>query len=255
LKRDISLASFTSEKFDDADGIFHLACHPRSLSIDNPQRDVEVNVKGMVNVLEIAKRNKCKVVYTSNSGIYGEPEYIPIDEKHPDKPLTPYDVDKLSAEYHLKSYNKLFEVPHVICRLATVYGERQGHSEGWKPVVVEFIKRIKKRERPIIYGSGKQTRDFVYVKDVANALATAMYSDIENETMIISTNKETAIIDLYNYLRELMHENDLDPVYEPEKKGDIMRMRYNNSKAKRLLNWHPHELRECLKNTIEKGEF
>ncbi|MBN2073490.1 MAG: GDP-mannose 4,6-dehydratase, partial [Actinobacteria bacterium] len=169
------------------DGIFNLACFPRSLSLSDPVRDVDVNARGTINILEIARGNHSKVVFTSNSGIYGNPEYLPMDEKHPDKPSTPYDANKLVSEYYLKIYNKIYGLPIAICRLATVYGERQRTKPGWKPVIPEFVAKVLQNEPPTIYWDGNQTRDLIYVKDVVQGLTKAYTSDTKDEIFILGT--------------------------------------------------------------------
>ena len=136
VKRDIS-TQFNDNYYIEfnTQTIYHLACFPRSQSFINPTRDVEVNINGMVNVLELARRNKSQVIFSSNSGIYDTVK-IPINEQAIDKPKTPYDLDKLTAEKYLKLYQDVYNVKYVIFRFATVYGPRQRVSPDWKPVVM-----------------------------------------------------------------------------------------------------------------------
>lgn len=237
------------KKCDDFDGIFHLACHPRSLSLDNPYRDLEVNAQGMLNVLELAKLYNCKVVFTSNSGIYGNPKYLPIDEKHPDSPTTPYDANKLVAEYYCKIFNREFGVHTVICRLATVFGERQRTKPGWKPVIAEFITKILNGIQPTIYGDGNQTRDFIYVLDVVQGLIKAFESkNTDGEVFILGTNIETSINQLFQLITDLTRKKII-PKHGPPSKGDIRRMKYDYSKAKKCFGFEP---KTKLKKGIEK---
>lgn len=239
INMDISKNKF--EVIGDFDVIFHLATHPRSFSLMDPYRNIEVNAKGMLNVLELARKKGSKVVYTSNSGIYGEPHYLPVDENHPDDPKTPYDVTKLAAEYLAKIYYKIYDVPCIIFRLATVYGERQRVNEklNWRPVIAEFAKKVLNNESPTIYGNGEQTRDFIYVKDVVKGLLLGAESDSGNgEVILLSTEKETSINQL---LREIMEITGINvkPIYGPSVPGDIFRMVYSYKKAKRLLGYEP----------------
>jgi UDP-glucose 4-epimerase len=223
-------------RFEDYDIIYHLACYPRSLSFDNPRRDVEVNVIGTLNVLELAKRNGAKIIFPSNSGIY-DTSKMPIDETSPDNPKTPYDLDKLQAENYLKLYKETYGTKYVIFRLATVYGPRQRTSLMWKPVVMEFITKLMLGKAPTIYGDGKQTRDFIHVRDVVKALILAMYSDrAEGETMVLGTGRETSINELYGLISKLMNVS-IPPNYAPERVGEIRRMRYDSRKAQNLLGW------------------
>ncbi|MEM2130106.1 MAG: GDP-mannose 4,6-dehydratase [Candidatus Bathyarchaeia archaeon] len=229
----------------DYDAIFHFACFPRSQSFVNPQRDIEVNVIGMVNVLELARKNSAKVIFSSNSGIY-DTSKIPINESTPDSPKTPYDLDKLQAENYLRLYNKTYGVKYVIFRFATVYGPRQKVSQEWKPIVMEFITKLKNREPPTIYWDGEQTRDFIYVKDVVKALTLALdCKKAENETMILGSGKETSINELYCIVSRLMNVS-IEPKRGPMQLGDIRRMLYDCRKAQGILGWRPEV-------TLEQG--
>ena len=234
-KNDVSeLPSFQ----DDFDVIYHLACFPRSQSFVNPQRDVEVNVIGMVNILELAKKNKAKVIFSSNSGIY-DTSKIPIDENTPDNPKTPYDLDKLQAENYLKLYNKTYGIKYVVFRFATVYGTRQKVSPEWKPIVMEFVTKLKNKETPTIYWDGEQTRDFINVKDIVKALILALKNEkAVNETMILGSGKETSINELYGIVSRLM-DVTITPIRKPMQLGDIKRMLYDCKKAQKILGWKP----------------
>lgn len=218
------------------DVVFHLACFPRSQSFANPIRDVEVNVNGMVNVLEMTRRCKAKVIFSSNSGIY-DTSKIPINEEAEDKPKTPYDLNKLTAERYLKLYEEAYGVKHVIFRFATVYGPRQRVSPEWKPVVMEFIDKLSKGVAPTIYWDGEQTRDLIYVSDLVDALVKAM--DCEgavSKTMILGSGVETSINQLYKSVSKHLGV-DIQPKREPKALGDIRRMRYDSRKANKILGW------------------
>ncbi|MEA3560149.1 MAG: GDP-mannose 4,6-dehydratase [Candidatus Omnitrophota bacterium] len=225
--------------------IFHLACHPRSLSLSNPFRDLEVNAKGTLNVLELARSNSCKVIFTSNSGIYGDPEYLPIDEKHPDKPTTPYDANKLVAEYYMKIYHKIYGLPVAMCRLATVYGERQRTKPDWKPVIAEFAQKILKNETPTICWDGQQTRDLIYVKDVVQGLIKASNSETKDEVFILGTNVETSINEIYEVICKILNE-EIEPKREKKIDGDIRKMKLSYKKAKETFGFEP-------KYSVEQG--
>jgi UDP-glucose 4-epimerase len=247
VKDDVSKTDwmYSSPKFD---VIYHLACFPRSMSFQNPQRDVEVNVIGMINTLELARRSKAKVIFSSNSGIYNTSK-LPINEETPDNPKTPYDLDKLQSEKYLKLYNQAYEVPFVIFRFATVYGSRQRVSENWKPVIMEFVTKLKNRITPTIYWDGEQTRDFVYVDDVVDALVLSLdWEKAIGKTMILGTGKETSINEVYKIVSDLL-DVDVPPNRAPKQLGDIKNMRYDCRKAKLLLSW---EAKTPVKEGIKK---
>lgn len=247
IKQDVSVHFSLS----DLNAIFHLACFPRSRSFENPRRDIEVNVIGMINILELARKNDSKVIFSSNSGIY-DTSRIPIDENTPDDPKTPYDLDKLQAENYMKLYGNTYGIEYVIFRFATVYGPRQNVSPEWKPVVMEFISKLQKRQAPTIYWDGEQTRDFIYVDDIVNALLLSLATeDANGETIILGTQKETSINELYKTISDLCGIY-IEPSRKPKKLGDIRRMRYKCKKANRILGWKAETpLEEGIRKIIE----
>jgi len=223
------------------------------MSFGNPLRCLEVNAKGTLNVIQLAKRNwywdsesDAKIVFTSNSGIYGDPEYLPIDEKHPDKPSTPYDAHKLISEYYLKMYNKVCGIPNAICRLATVYGERQRTKPDWKPVISEFVDKLLKGEAPTIYWDGEQTRDLIYVKDVVQGLIKAyLCDDTDNEVFLLATGRETSVNEIYEIVSVVL-DVSIEPVRMEKVDGDIRRMMSSYAKAERVFGFKPEY-------TVEQG--
>lgn len=237
------------------DGIFHLATAPRSSSLIDPMQDIETNCKGMIAVLELAKSHSCKVVFTSNSGIYGSTDDgRPIEESFPNNPITPYDIDKLASEYYSKSYHKLYGVRSVTVRFATVYGERQRVNEklNWRPLVATLTKNILNNEEVTINGDGEQTRDLIYVKDAVQGVIKAMESSVSDaDTFLISTNTETSVNQVLHTIEELTGKK-ANVRYGPPLKGDIRRMRYSYDKAKRAFGFGPViNLREGINRMIE----
>jgi len=238
-----------SEKFD---GIFHLATSPRSSSLDDPIRDIETNCKGMIRVLEIAKKNNAKVVFTSNSGIYGSAEEgKAIDENSINNPTTPYDADKLVSEYYCKIYHNIHGVKSAVVRFATVYGERQVVNEklNWRPLVATFVKKIVNNEEVTINGDGKQTRDLIYVKDAVQGVIKAINSSNDNANIfLLSTKTETSVNDVLHLIEDIVglkaKIRKTDPL-----KGDIRRMKYDYNKAKEKLGYEP---KFSVKDGIER---
>jgi UDP-glucose 4-epimerase len=220
------------------DVIYNLACWPRSRSFTDPKRDVEVNVIGMIHAILLAQDTGARIVFSSNSGIY-DTSTIPIDESTGDNPKTPYDLDKLQAEEFLKLYGRTFDLDYVIFRFATVYGPRQRTSEEWKPVVMEFISKLRSGVAPQISWDGEQTRDFVYVKDLVHALmATLGNTRASRQTMILGSGSETSMNTLYSMVSQELGVK-LEPRRGPMILGDIARMRYDCRKAEEILRWRP----------------
>jgi len=225
------------------DQIYHLATAPRSSSLVNPFQDIETNCKGMIAVLELARKHNAKVVFTSNSGIaYNNPKASgSIHEFAPNNPTTPYDTDKLASEYYCKIYHNIYGVKSCIVRFATVYGERQVVNEAlnWRPLVATFVKNVMNHEGVIINGDGEQTRDLIYVKDAVQGVVKAMESDVNNaDIFLLSTNTETSVNKVYSTVAKTIgHFTPID--YTEPLPGDIKRMRYSYEKAHKTFGFEP----------------
>jgi UDP-glucose 4-epimerase len=223
------------------DTIFHLATHPRSFSLSDPKRNLEVNVLGTLNVLEFAKKNNSKFIYTSNSGICGEPKFFPVTEEHPEDCKTPYDANKLIGEHYAKIYHEIYGIYITIFRLAAVYGERQKVNEslGWRPLVATLVQKIISDETPSIQWDGNQTRDLIYVKDVVNGLIKGAESNEHAGMMfLLSTNKETSVNQVFDMICKLT-KKEITPKYEEKNLGDLRRMILSYDKAKLAFDYTP----------------
>lgn len=239
------------------DEIFTLACYPRSISFSDPRRDCEVNLKGTINALELARKKDAKVLFTSNTGIVANPTRLPVDETFPPSPLTPYDAHKLASEYLLKVYSKVYGVRTVTVRFASIYGPRQRVNEklGWTPVIPEFVRRTLNGERPTVFGDGSQTRDFLYVRDAVSGVICAMESTHPEANnggvFILGTDTETSIRDLLSTLFVVIGK-EAKPKFAPKKPEDILRMRYDYSKARSTFAFQPRTmLMQGLTETVE----
>lgn len=223
------------------DVIFHLATHPRSFSLQDPIKNADVNVIGMINVLDFAKKKNSKLIYTSNSGICCDPQFLPVTEEHPIDCKTPYDANKLIGEHYAKIYQKIYGLYITIFRLATVYGERQIVNEelGWRPIIPNLVKKLEQNETPIINWDGEQTRDLIYVKDVADCLIKGSESNDQNgEMFLLSTNKETSVNEALRVISEVTGKN-IAPTYTEKNPGDIRRMVLSYEKAKKAFGYSP----------------
>ncbi len=220
------------------------------VSVRDPRLDSEVNILGSLNLfLASVKHGVRRIVFASTGGaIYGNPEVLPVDESHREAPLAPYGISKLTTEHHLKFLGGQ-GVEWAILRYANVYGPRQD-PEGEAGVVAIFTQAMLKKRTPTIFGDGTQTRDFVYVEDVAQAsiLATsAPSSNVAN----ISVGVETSINDLYRRLAELtgMREH---PIFAAPRPGDVARIALNSGRARTWLGWTPQtDLQDGLQRTVE----
>lgn len=220
-------------------------------SVADPVFDANTNIIGMLNLLENCKRHGVrKFVFASTGGaIYGEQERFPADEGHPTRPLSPYGVSKLAGEKYLYYYKANFNIDYCILRYANVYGPRQD-PHGEAGVVAIFIQKLIKGEQPVINGDGKQTRDFVFVKDVADANIKAILFN-ESGIFNIGTGIETNINCLFHELVKLTDINCKE-VHAPQKEGEQRRSVIDGAKAKKVFGWTPKVLfNEGLRETVE----
>lgn len=236
MRRDISNQGWIN-KVSSVDVVYHLACWPRSRSFTNPRRDVRVNLLGAVNILEYARGCGARVVFSSNSGIY-DSSVQPIREGNPEKPTTPYDVDKLASEHMIKAYAQAYGFPYTIFRFATVYGPRQRVTSEWNPVISTFLKTLKEGGRPYITGDGSQTRDFIYVADIVDALIKAKDMKGSAGPILLGSGCETSIKELYDVVQDEVGVH-VKPEIRPRPLGEILRMSYDCALARRTLGWVP----------------
>lgn len=227
-------------------------------SIANPEFDADVNILGSINLLECCKNfNIKKVVYASSGGaVYGEPQYLPADESHPINPISPYGASKHAVEHYLELYRKNFGIDYVSLRYSNVFGPRQDpFGEGG--VIAIFIGKFLKNITPVIFGDGNQTRDFVYVGDVANANLISLNKKIDMRIFNIGTGIETSVNEISDKLKNILN-SKIDPIHGDAIKGEVRRIYLDVSLAKKELGWSPKtNLDNGLRKTIDwfKGEF
>lgn len=218
-------------------------------SVADPRFDADVNIGGMINLLEAAvKAGVSKVVFSSTGGaIYGEQDVFPAPETHPQRPCSPYGVSKASGELYLNYYRQQYGLAYTALRYANVYGPRQ-NPHGEAGVVAIFCSRLLEGKECQIYGEGKQTRDFVFVADVARANLLALQSDYVG-AVNVGTGLETDVNTLYARLAAVAG-IDRPPVHAPAKPGEQMRSCIDPSLAGRLFGWKPEvELSAGLERT------
>lgn len=246
--QDASISNiFKKEK---PDFVFHLAAQiDARASVDDPILDSKVNILGAINILEnSAKNNVKKVIFPSSCTVYGEANTIPTPETSPTNPLSPYGINKLAIEKYLQYYKTVKGLNYITLRLGNVYGPRQ-NSRGEAGVIAIFIDKLLHGERPMIFGDGKQTRDYTYVEDVAQAFIMAQEKKICGE-FNISTGKETNVNEILEKITQKMKKN-ITPVYCPSKPGDEQQRCLDWRKAKKELGWSPkYDLDEGIKETI-----
>lgn len=231
--------------------VIHLAAQVSvRVSVDNPVFDAQVNVLGTMNVLHQAVHHGVrKVIFSSSGGaIYGEQEVFPAPESHATKPLSPYGISKLCAEHYLSYFQRISGIQVVSLRYANVYGPRQD-PEGEAGVVAIFTRKMLNNEQPIINGNGRQSRDFVFVDDVAEANLVAMRQDSQG-VYNVGTGVETSVNDLFQELAKLTGA-PCKEVHGPAKVGEQMRSVIDPAKIRQELNWEPEvDLNKGLEKTV-----
>jgi len=247
--QDESIADiFKAEKFDVVN--HHAAQMDVRRSVEDPIYDAKINALGMLNILQNCMKHGVKKVIFSSSGgaIYGEQDYFPADENHKTQPYSPYGITKLIGEKYLFFYALTYGLKYTALRYANVYGPRQ-NPHGEAGVVAIFATRLLRGEQPIINGTGEQTRDFVYVKDVVQANVLAL-NQSENDVFNIGTAKETNINQLYGMLNKLAG-SSFGEKHGPAKDGEQMRSVVDFSKVQRSMGWTPrYSLQQGLQETI-----
>ncbi|MBS7634210.1 NAD-dependent epimerase/dehydratase family protein [Candidatus Bathyarchaeota archaeon] len=218
-------------------------------SVKKPALYFKNNILGTANVAKAClDRSVELLIYISSAAVYGEPKTLPISENYPADPISPYGLTKLMGERTVEFYSKK-GLKAVTLRLFNVYGP--GQSSAYAGVITRFIENISKGLPPIIYGDGEQTRDFIHVEDVAEAIRLAMEKNAANETFNIASGKPTKIKALANLAIELAGLK-LKPIYAEPRVGDIKHSLADIAKAQRILGFKPKtSLEEGLKNLIQ----
>jgi UDP-glucose 4-epimerase len=233
------------------DVVFHLAAQSRVRpSLNDPVNDAAVNVVGLLNVLQSAKGLAQKVVFASSGGaIYGRPTRIPIQEgdRFLSTPLSPYGISKKVAEDYLRFFRDSSGLDYTALALATVYGPRQRAEDGVIPL---FVSMLFAGETPTIFGTGGETRDYVYVDDVVEAFVLAA-SLGSGELLNIGTGRETSLSQIFSMLAEFIGFSG-EPAYCPQPQGEVSRLSLDVSRAWGRLTWQPcTALEDGLQRTVE----
>lgn len=242
IRADINLFESIEKHFSNIDSVIHLAASVgNKKSIDDPIYDASANVLGTINVLQAMRANNVSnIVYSSSAGIFGEPQYQPVDESHPCEPDSPYGATKLCAEKIILSYGKLYGFKTVCLRYFNVYGQNQ-RFDAYGNVIPIFASRAISKEDIIIFGDGEQTRDFIHVDDIAKANVFSAEKKEVTGTINLGTGKRISINKLANLINEISG-NSLNIVHKDKRPGDVLHCTADNSRMKDLLNLEPLEI-------------
>lgn len=242
IKADIRDYDSCLKATNDVDYVLHQAAWgsvPRS--IEMPLLYEEINIKGTLNMLEASRQNNVKkFVYASSSSVYGDEPNLPKKEEIVGNVLSPYALTKKTDELYAKLYSSLYGLDTYGLRYFNVFGKRQDPDGAYAAVIPKFIKLLLQDKRPTINGDGKQSRDFTYIENVieANLKACKADSKYAGEAFNIAYGGREYLIDLYNTLCDLLGK-DIEPIFGPERPGDIRHSNADISKAKEMLGYNP----------------
>jgi len=221
----------------DVDAVVHLAALiDVAESVEKPDLYFDVNVIGTYNVTK-ASRSINTFVFASSSAVYGEPIRVPIPEDHPLMPKSPYAASKVSGEAFVQAFANQYGFRPVILRLFNVYGPKQ--SRAYAGVIIEFIRRVSRGEPPVIFGDGEQTRDFIHVSDVVEAIMLSLRNEGVRGVFNIGSGEGVTINRLANLILKLMGREDLRPIYAPPRPGDIRYSIADITRARKELGFKP----------------
>lgn len=233
---DIRYNSSVSKAFTEVDVVIHLAAHTSVIeSVEQPELDFDINVNGTLNVLQQASANNvAKFIFASSNAAVGE-QKPPIAETAIPAPLSPYGASKLACEGLCSAFFGSYGLQTVSLRFTNVYGPRSSHKES---VVAKFFRKAANDQHITIYGDGNQTRDFIYVDDICQAIMLAVENNSATGVFQIGNGSETKIIDLAKKVREIACSKS-DIVFERPRKGEILRNYSCIEKARQILGFNP----------------
>tara|TARA_Y100000768_G_C23988007_1_gene690193 strand:- start:4320 stop:5300 length:981 start_codon:yes stop_codon:yes gene_type:complete len=254
LSGDIRDTDYCKSITKNVDIIFHLAALIAiPFSYVAPESYVETNIKGTLNICQAAKENSVsRLIHTSTSEVYGTAQYVPIDEKHPLQPQSPYSATKIAADAMVMSFYNSFNLPVTIVRPFNTYGPRQSA----RAVIPTIITQIASGKKQIKLGDPSPTRDFNYVEDCCRGfIELAESKKTIGETVNIGSNTEISIGDIFNLIKEIMSSDVTlinDEKRKRPRKSEVFRLCCDNKKIKKLINYEPKiDIQSGLKKTID----
>jgi len=253
IKGDIRNIEDVEEVVEGVDFVVHLAAVASvAKSVEDPEGTNKVNIDGTTNILKASSGSKVKkVIFASSCAVYGDIGREKARENMEPHPLSPYAKAKLKGEELCKEFSQKDGLPSVSLRLFNVFGPNQDPTSDYSAVIPKFITKMLKGEKTVIFGDGKQSRDFVYIGNVTKAIIAACNSDfMKGEVINIASGENHDLLELVKILKELLG-TELDPVFEGAREGDIKFSKANINKALQMLKYEPSiDLKEGLERTI-----
>jgi len=239
-KGDIRDLNFLLDVFKEVDIVYHEAAFtsvPQSVKM--PENCNDVNVNGVLNVLNAARRMDVeKIIYASSSSVYGDTPTLPKREDMRRLPISPYGVAKLACEAYMQVYHQVYGLKTTSLRYFNVFGPRQKDST-YSGIIAIWLGKIIRNEDLIIFGDGTNSRDFTYVKDVIQANLLAAKNDVSGEIFNIGAGSPINLTDLANLILKITNKENLKIIYNEPRVGDIIHSYADISKAKKSLNFEP----------------
>jgi UDP-glucose 4-epimerase len=233
VKADLLDYAQVADVVKDCDRIIHLAASSLPVSLEKPRFNAKINIEGTLNIMDAAREFNCeKIIFSSASSLVGEVKYNPVDEIHPCLPKTPYAVAKYAIEHYLRVYQELYKLNYLVFRFFNVYGPWQ-YPES-KAVIPMVYNKLKTDGSFNVFGDGNQTRDFIYVGDIANFYVKASKNNVKNEIVNMGTGKAMTIKEIVKIAGDLL---DIDPKinYLPARPGEIGNFEADTKKIKMLF--------------------
>ena len=259
IRGDIRDKSTCDKACKDIDYVLHQAAL-RSVpkSMKDPQSYIDVNISGILNMLETAARNKIKrFVFASSSSVYGDVENFPQKEDFTPEPISPYALSKLSGEHFCRIFSEHFGLETICLRYFNVFGPRQALDDEYAVVIPKFIHCILHDQQPPIFGSGKQSRDFTYIDNVVEANISSATAQINtqkskiHQVFNVANGKDNTVLELVELLNKIIGKS-IKPKFLPVRAGDVFRTSADISKIKKRIGFLPKvSFEEGLRKTVD----
>ncbi len=254
LEGDLANEKTVQQSVKEIDFIFHMGAMPSvTRSVEDPLLVHQSNVQGTLLLLLAAREAKVKrLVYSSSSSIYGDQPELPKKEEMKPDPLSPYALSKLTGEYYCSIFHSIYGVPTVSLRYFNVFGPRQDPNSLYSAVIPRFVTKLMSKSSPIIYGDGKQTRDFTFIEDViqANLKASDAPSKALGKAFNIAGGKSCSLLELLSEIQKILGFT-CQPTFEPARAGDVRDSLASIQKAKEAFEFNPtHTLQQGLEKTV-----
>ena len=255
IRGDIRDAGTVRKAVKGVRNVLHLAALPSVIrSVEDPAGSNETNVRGTLNVLLASRDAKVdRFVLASSSSVYGDTPTLPKREDMRPMPLSPYAVQKLTCEHYCRIFHSLYGLKTFALRYFNVFGLRQNPKSQYAAVIPLFIEAVSNGKAPVIFGDGKQTRDFTFVEDVvaANLCCCSAPAKAAGEVYNVACGRRISVNELAHKIMEILHKN-VRPIHKAPRRGDVKHSQADSTKARKALGWKPRfSFDDGLERTIE----